>query len=109
MTPRKGQAETMEGAFSGRQDLQVQMMHGVAGSAIDEWRVGIVFSIMDENCPEVDEDEESNICKLLKRKEEREQMVWNRLSESNTRVEGMRGERSRHDPFVVRFVESLVD
>jgi hypothetical protein len=85
------------------------MMHGVAGSAIDERRVGIVFSIMDENCPEVDEDEESNVCKLLKWEEEWEQMVWNRLSESINRMEGMRGERSRHDPFVVRLVEGLVD
>ena len=64
---------------------------------------------MDEDGPEIDKGEESNVCKFLEGKQEREQVVRNRLREAVHWVEGMRSEWCRHDPFVVWLVESLVD
>lgn len=85
------------------------MVHGMASSTIDQWGVGIVFTVVDEDGPEIDKSEESNVCKLLQGKQEGKQMVRDRLSEAVDWVEGMRSERGRHDPFVVWLVESLVD
>lgn len=64
---------------------------------------------MDHNRPEVDENEQADVDVLLKREQEREQVVRNRLRESVKRVEGVAGERSGHDPLVVRLVKVLVD
>ena len=51
------------------------MVHGVACGAVDDWVVGIVFSIVDEDGPDIDEHKECNVCKLLEREEERKDVV----------------------------------
>jgi len=84
-------------------------MHGVACSAINDWRIGNVFTIVDHDCPDVDEHEERNVRELLKRQDEWEYVVWDRLCEAIERMESMRREWRGHDPFVVRLVEVLVD
>lgn len=81
----------------------------MAGSAVDDRAVCNIFSIMDEDSPDVDEHEKCNVSKLLKREHEGKEVVRHRLCIAIKRVEGVRCEWSRHDPLVVRLVESLVD
>lgn len=84
-------------------------MHGVTCGAIDDWRVGDVFTIVDHHCPNIDEDEECDVRKLLKWQDEGKDVVWHRLRKAVEWMEGMRREWSRHDPLVVWLVEMLVD
>lgn len=85
------------------------MVSRVAGRPVDQRGVGIVFTIVDENGPDVDENEEGDIGEFLKREQEWEEMVWNGLSKSIKRMESMRGERCRHDPLMVGFMQVFVD
>lgn len=80
------------------------MVHGVACGSIDEGAVGVVLSIMNENGPDVDEDEQRNVRELLKREQEWEEVVWYRLSKTVEGMESMGCVRGRHDPFVMRLV-----
>ena len=41
------------------------MVHCVTRSSVDDWRVGNVFAIVNHNRPDIDEDEECNVSKLL--------------------------------------------
>ena len=84
-------------------------MHGVTGSAVDDGRVRNILSVMDQDGPDVDEYEENNIGKFLQRKDEREDVIRDRLREAIHRVEGVRGIRRWHDPLVMRLMEVLVD
>src|ERR1700742_1758948 len=84
------------------------MVHGVTSGTINDWVVRVVFSIVDEDGPDVDEHEESNVCKLLEGEEERENVVRRRLCESVEWVESMRCEWRRNNPFVMRLVQGLV-
>lgn len=84
------------------------MVHSVARSTVDDWRVGHVLAIVDEDCPHVDEDEQRNIGELLKREDEWEKMIRHRLKEPVDWMERVRGERCWHDPLVVRLVKCLV-
>ena len=88
--------------------VEVQMVGGVAGSAIDDRVIGNVLAVVDQDCPEVDEQEEEDIRDLLKREDKHEHVIGERLGEPVQGVESMRGEWRRHDPLVVRLVEALV-
>lgn len=81
----------------------------MARRAVDDGRVGYVFAVMDEDGPDLDKDKEREVGELLKREEEREQVVGQRLREAVDRMERHGGIRSRHNPFVVRLVKVLVD
>ena len=63
---------------------------------------------MDQHGPDVDEDEESDVGEFGQREQEREDVVGKALGVTVQRVESVRGERRRHDPLVVRFVDVLV-
>jgi len=89
--------------------IESSVMETVACRAVDDGRVGNVFSIMDKDGPDVDEAEQNNVGKLLQRKDKGEEVVGDGLGEAIERVEGVAGIWSWHDPFVMRFVESLVD
>ena len=89
--------------------VEVEMVHGVAGSSVDHGAVGNIFTIVDQDGPEVDETEEENICELLEREDKREQVVRHTLRPAIKRVERMRCKGTRHDPLVVRLVQSLID
>lgn len=89
--------------------VEVEMVHGVTGGSVDHRAVGNVFTIVDQDGPEVDETEKENVGKLLERENEREQVVGHTLRPTVHRVESMRREGARHDPLVVRFVQGLVD
>ena len=64
---------------------------------------------MDEDCPDIDENEQRNIGHLVEREDEGEDMVRYALGPTVDWMESMTGERCRHDPFVVWLVESLVN
>ena len=67
------------------------------------------MGLTDDDGPDVKEEEQQDVCSLLKREDEWEDMVWNALCKAVQGVESMTGERGRHDPLVVRLVESLID
>ncbi len=85
------------------------MVHRVACRAIDDGRVGDVLTVVDEDSPEVDEDEQGDIGDFLERKEERIDVVREGLREAVEGVKGVRGKGRGHDPLVMRFVEALVN
>ena len=64
--------------------------------------------LTNKDCPDVDEEEQSDICKLLKRKNKGENMVRRALGESVQWVESMASKWCRHDPFMMRLVQCLV-
>lgn len=90
-------------------DVEVQMMPGVAGSAIDDGRVGVILSVVDEDGPEVDEAKEPDEGELLQGEDERKEVVGDGLSETVDRMESVRGVRCWDDPFVMWLVKGLVD
>ena len=61
------------------------------------------------DCPEVYENKEGHECKFLQGEDERKQVVWYALGKTVYWMESVAGERRRHDPFVMRFVECFVD
>ena len=63
------------------------MVHSVACRAIDDVRIRYIFAVMNEDGPDIYEDEEGDIRDFLEGKQEREEVVWNALSEA---VEGMK-------------------
>jgi len=65
--------------------------------------------VMDKDAPKINEDKEAEVHVSMQGKEEDKKMVWYRLGIAIDRVEGMRGEWSRNEPFVMRFVDSFVD
>lgn len=89
--------------------VEVQVVHGVASGAVDDGRVGHVFTIVDHDGPDLDEGEERDVGELLQREDEGEEVVGDGLGEAIERVEGVRGERCGHDPLVVRLVQALVE
>jgi hypothetical protein len=52
------------------------MVHSVASGAINNWRVGHIFAIMDQYCPDVDKDKQKNVGKLLQWKDEWKDVIW---------------------------------
>ena len=90
-------------------EVEVQMVHRVAGRAVDHGAVRYVLAIVDEDCPDVDRDEEQHVRELLQREDEWEDVVWETLGPAVDGMEGMRGVRRRHDPLVVRLVQAFVD
>ena len=76
----------------------------MAGSAVDDGRVGDVLAVVDHDSPDLDESEQCDVGELLQREDEGEEVVWEGLGEAVERVEGVRGERRGHDPLVVRLV-----
>lgn len=81
----------------------------MAGSSVDNRVVAEVFTVVDENGPEVDEDEEENAHPLLHGEEEWEEVVGQTLHGTVDGVESVAGKGSRHNPLVVRLVQVLVD
>lgn len=71
--------------------------------------VGNILAVVDENGPNLDEDEEAEISELLERENKREDVIGHALEEAVNRVEGDRGVWGRHDPLVVGLVQGLVD
>lgn len=84
-------------------------MDTVASSSIDDRRLGVVFTVVNHDGPDVDEGEEEDIGPLLQREKEREEVVGNGLREAIDWVKGVGCVRAGHDPFVVRLVKSSVD
>ena len=56
-------------------DLEARVVQGVARGAVDDGVVGEVLAVMDEDGPEVDEDEESDVGELLQGEQEGEDVV----------------------------------
>jgi len=89
--------------------VEVQVVHGVAGGAVDDGRVGDVLAVVDHDGPDLDEGEEGDVGELLQGEDEGEEVVGDGLGEAVERVEGVGGEGCGHDPLVVRLVQALVE
>lgn len=89
--------------------VEVEMVHRMAGRAVDYRAVGDIFPVMDQDGPQVDEPEKDDVGEFLKREDEREQMVRNALRPAIQRMECVRCIRTGHDPLVMRLVERLVN
>ncbi len=81
----------------------------MACRAVDDGRIRYVFAVMDENGPDVYEDEEDDVGEFLEGEQKRVEVVWNALGEAVEGMERVRGVGRGHDPFVVGFVEGFVD
>lgn len=89
--------------------IKIEVVHGVARRAVDDGRVGHVLAVVDQDGPEVDEHEQPDVGELLQGKQEREDVVRQRLRPAVDGVEGVRGVGRRHDPAVMGLVQRLVD
>ena len=69
--------------------VEVQVVHGMASGAVDNGRVVRVLSVVDEHGPNVDKDEEGDVCELLEREKEGKDVVWQPLRVAVHGVEGM--------------------
>ena len=65
--------------------------------------------LTNEDGPDIDKGEQSNISQLVKREDEGKDMVWNALRITVKRVECMARVGSWHDPLVMWLVEVLVN
>lgn len=65
--------------------------------------------LTDCDSPDVDEDEKTQVRKLLKRENKGKDMIGYTLSETIQRVERMAGVRGWHDPFVMRLVKPFIE
>ena len=81
----------------------------MACGTIQNRAVGDIFSVMDEDCPDLHEGEKSQVGKLLQWEDEREEVVGQRLRPSVNGVESNSRIWGRHNPFVVRLVHMFVD
>lgn len=81
----------------------------MARGTINERRVRNIFSVMDEDGPDLDETKETQIGKLLQWEDKWKDVVWKALHETVDGIESDRCVRSGHDPFVVRLVQMLID
>lgn len=66
-------------------------------------------SLTDEDRPDIDEDEERDVRKLLQREDVWKDVIWYALRKAIQWMERMACVRGGHDPFVMRFVQSLVN
>ena len=89
--------------------VEVEVVHGVAGGAVYDGRVVGIFAVVDQDGPDVDEDEEGDAGDFGEREQEWEDVVGEALGVAVGGVEGVRGERRGHDPLVVWLVDVLVD
>jgi len=89
--------------------VEVQVVHGVTRSAVYERAVGQVFAVVDEDRPELHEDEETEVCEFLHREYEGKDVVRQALHEAVDGVEGHGRIGGWHDPLVVRLVQMLID
>lgn len=84
--------------------IEVKMVHSVASRPVDDGAVSDVFTVMNQDGPDVDCHEEENVGELLKREDKGENVVWQALHPAIYRMEGMRCVRAGHNPLVVRLV-----
>lgn len=54
----------------------------MACRAIDDVGIRYIFAVMDEDSPDIDEDEEGDVGEFLEGKQERKEVVWNALGEA---------------------------
>ena len=89
--------------------VEVEVMHGMAGSTVDNGAVGNVLAIMDHDGPDVDKGKEGNIGEFLKREDEGVDVVRDTLCPAIDRVESMACEGSWHNPLVVGLMKALIE
>lgn len=89
--------------------VEVQVVDCVAGSSVDDGRVVCIFPVVNQDSPDVNEDEEDHRGDLGQREQEGEDMVWQTLSITIKGVECVGGKRCGHNPLVVWLVDVLVD
>lgn len=90
-------------------EVEVEVVHGVAGGAVDDGVLGVVLAVVDHDGPDVDEHEEGDVGELLEREDEGEEVVGEALGVAVERVERVGCVGRGHDPLVVRLVQVLVD
>ena len=85
------------------------MVHGVASGTVQDRAVGYVLPVVDEDGPDLDEEEEGEVSDLLEWEDEGEDVVGKRLCPAVNWVECDCCIWRGHDPFVVGLVKRLVD
>lgn len=66
------------------------------------------MNLTDKDCPNIDKDKKSDVCKLLQRKKIRVDVIGYTLRETVYWVKGVACIWSGRDPFVMRFMQDLV-
>lgn len=61
----------------------------MTGGTIDDWVVGNIFAIMNQDSPDIDKQEEEYVGNFLQREEKREDVVGKRLRKAIKRMEGV--------------------
>jgi hypothetical protein len=85
------------------------MMHSVTSRAVDNGGIGYIFTVVDHDGPDIDEDEQEDVSEFLEGKDEREDVVRNRLSPAIKGMECVTGIGRRHDPFMMGLMQRLVN
>jgi hypothetical protein len=80
----------------------------MACGTINNRRIRDVFAVMNENGPDLNENEEPEVSGFLEREHERKQVIGRALEEAVNRMEGHGGVRGRHDPLVVGLVKRFI-
>lgn len=88
--------------------VEVEMVNRMASGTIDNRIMSKILTVVDHNCPDVNETEETKVNNLLQREYEREHVIRQALDITVDRVERVRGERCGNNPLVVRLVQILV-
>lgn len=65
--------------------------------------------LTDEHGPDIDKNEQRNVCQLLQREDKWEDMIWHTLRPAVNCMESMARIRTWHNPFVVSLVQLFVD
>lgn len=80
----------------------------MASGTVDGGILRNILAIMNENCPDVDEGEEYEVGKFVKGEDEGKEVVRERLQVSVNGVKRVRRKWRRHDPLVMRLMQTLV-
>lgn len=89
--------------------VEVQVMHSVACSTIDDWVVRHVVSVMDHHSPAVNKGKQAQIRNLVQWHQQWVNVVGQGLNIAVHGVECVRSKWCAHKPLVVGLMKSLVD
>ncbi len=76
----------------------------MTGRTVYDRGISDVLAVVDEDGPDLDEEEEGQVGEFLQGEDEGEDVVGNALGPAVDGVEGDGGVGRRHDPFMVRLV-----
>src|SRR5437762_3458785 len=98
------------------------MMMSMICSTIYKWMRCKIFSVMNHDCPELNEYKQEEVREFLQWENKGEKMIWNRLKHQSKdtfersvhlrvsiyRMKSVRSEGCWNDPSMMRFMESFI-